>query len=178
MHRILAVMACMLLAGCLTTTKPVFDASNSIKAGDSKAFVAFVDAWEKRMGKKRSPRALIAMGARIVERGGMMIVEMQQGPKILYMAVGWMGKRQVACMVHHKGIEQMAKRHGVEAKAKGAGSIMSGMGLPPAKSKEPKKDDDKPKLIEASGDKAKLHAFIMDAFDNGRLHCQVQATPA
>ena len=64
MRQALLVGAALLLAGCLSTKEPVFDATNSLPVGEIPEFLAYVEAAEAFSGPANSPRKLVAEGAR------------------------------------------------------------------------------------------------------------------
>ena len=145
----------LILSGCLTTTKPVFDQSNSIAAADSSALLAYVEAWERMSGPQDSPRALIEAGARVVEISGMIVVEERKESGAEYYSMALVGGRPMACFAHDAKMQEIADRHGV------------------ALTIDRDEDDSEmePVAVKADGTKDALYGFVMDAFRVGTLSC-------
>ncbi|MDH3668219.1 MAG: hypothetical protein OEN23_14925 [Paracoccaceae bacterium] len=146
--------AVLILAGCLSTPEPVFDASNSQPVGEIPEFLAFADAWENYVDDGGSPRELIAEGARGVVIDGIVVVQERTD----YYALGIFGGRPISCVVFaDKGIEADAAGFGVTVKIE--------------KRDEETSIDDAPALVEADGPPEALTAFIRDQFANQRIAC-------
>ncbi len=160
MARIMPLLMCLLLAGCLTTPRPVFDATNSVAAGELPAFMAFVESWERWVGEGDSPRELVEAGARVIEIDGQAVIEDPQddGSADHYL-LGRMGGRPVSCVLNDRGIEGLAVRHGVTVTVE----------------RDPGSDPAMPAPIEADGTDAALVAFMRDAFANAALSCSAAA---
>lgn len=158
--RIILVLLCLLLAGCLTTPRPVFDATNSLAAGESPAFMAFVESWERWVGEGDSPRELIEEGARVVEIDGQAVIEERRDDgRADHYLLGRMGGRPVSCVLNDRGIEVVAAKHGVTVTVE----------------RDPDSDPAMPAPIGADGTDAALNAFIRDAFANAALSCSAAA---
>ena len=80
MRIVLPLLLCLALPGCLTTPRPVFDATNSVAAADSTSFSRVAHRWEVRLCDGHAPGEIIAGGARVVEQEGarVMIAPMAQ----------------------------------------------------------------------------------------------------
>lgn len=156
MRTVLHLIAVLALSGCLTTPRPVFNATNSVKAGDSPAFVRLVETWEAEMGAEESPREMITDGDRVVDLGGIIVIEDRWDSFAQYMAVAVMGKRVAVCLVHQTKIDQIAARHGVTVTLDRDGDA----------------DPTLPAQIKADGSDDALYAFVIDAFTDGLLICQ------
>ena len=155
--RVIALFAlCLLLPGCLITTQPVFNASNSVAADKSALFMEIVELWEREISPSSSPRDLIKSGSRVIELDGVVIVEDRSDNMSNHYALVRMGQRIAVCVVHHKEIEKIAAPHGVDLKVDRS-SIS---------------DPTFPTLITANGSQAAMFAFVMDAFKEGMLICQ------
>ena len=155
--RVIALFAmCLLLPGCLITTQPVFNASNSVAADKSAAFMSIVELWETEISKSSSPRGLIESGSRVVELDGVVIVEDRSDNMSNHYALVRMGQRVAVCVVHHKEIEKIAAPHGVKLKV----------------DRDSISDPTFPTLITADGSQSAMFAFVMDAFKEGMLICQ------
>jgi len=142
-----------LLAGCLSTKEPVFDASNSLPVAEIPEFMAFVDTWEAFNGTDGSPREMIAEGARGIVVDGVLVVQDHTD----YFALGTLGPRPLTCMVFaDSGLEAAAAGFGVTVKI----TKSENMSI-----------DDQPVPVEADGPKPALEAFIRDQFANRRLAC-------
>ena len=157
MRAFFVLAACLMLQACLTTTKPAFDELNSVAAGDAPALVAFVEAWEAKMGAEDSPRELITNKNRVHEIDGLVIVQEVRGEMADYYAVGLMGSRPVLCLVHDEKLDEIAARHGVTLEVK----------------REEGNDDTMPAAMTADGTKEQLFKFVIDAYTDGMLTCQV-----
>ena len=138
-----------------TTSKPAFNATNSVSAGDSKLLVRFVEAWEASLPAESSPRELITDGARVHELDGIVIVEETRNGSADYYAVGLLGNRPVLCLVHDEKMDVIAERHGVQIEIK-----------------REDESDSTPAMMNADGTEEALYAFVIDAFTNGMLACQ------
>lgn len=150
------ILLCLLLAGCLTTPRPVFDATNSVPAGESPAFMAFVNAWEARSGDGDSPRQLIGQGARVVELDGQALVqETKQDGTADYYLLGVMGTRPVSCLLKDKGMPELAASFGVTLEV----------------DRDADSDPNLPAQMYADGPDAALDDFIRAAFTRGELNC-------
>lgn len=158
MRAIMAAMLCVALSGCLRTSEPVFDETNSIAAGEAPEFVSFVEAWEVMKPDSESPRTLIENGNRVHVMGNLVIVEERDGAvegNTDYYALSLVGGRPLVCLVHDEKIGVIAERNSVEIQVDRSEDM----------------DDATPAPMLATGDKAALHAFVMDAFTNGLLMC-------
>lgn len=160
MQKLLILAACFMLAGCLTTTKPVFDDTNSVKAGASPAFVKFVAAWEAAKGTSDSPRGMIKDGKRVADLGGLIVVEdVKSNGRAEYIAVGLLGSRLMVCAGHDDKVKAIAGRHGVKVEI----------------SRSATDDKSMPAAVLADGTRAQLHAFVLDYFRSGTLVCHSEA---
>lgn len=155
---ILLACATLLLAGCLTTTKPVFDETNSKPVAEIPEFLAYADAWETFVAASGTPRELIATGARGVVIDGFVVVQEHAD----YYAFTTIGGRPLSCVIFaDKNIETVAKAHGVTIEIQQREGIAT--------------IDDAPANVTADGPDAALLAFVRDQFANQRLACL--ATP-
>jgi hypothetical protein len=157
MRGFILLVACLAMQGCLTTTKPAFDETNSIPAGDSPAMVAFVEAWEREVSKEDSPRELIENASLVHDMDGLVIVQEERGGKADYYAVGVIARRPLLCLVHDEKMDVIAERHGVELKV----------------DRDEGSEESLPAPMTADGTKEALYAFVLDAFRNGLLACQI-----
>lgn len=149
----------MALSGCLTTTKPVLNDTNSIAAGKSALFVAFVEAWDAKIpGADGSPRELIEQGVRVKEIGShVLIQEAKDDGGADYYTVALFDGRPMMCMAHNEGIETIAARHGVTVTIEESDDAGPGA----------------PSPMTADGTEAALFGFVMDVFGHGNIVCQM-----
>ena len=142
----------LLLGGCLTTPKPVFDETNSLPVAEIPQFVAFVDNWESFVGSDDSPRELIAQGGRGVLVNGILVVQERNE----YYALTVVAGRPLACVIYaDDSIEKAAAAHGVTVEVE--------------RSEEAQRDVLTPVPVEAAGPPEALMAFIQDQFANQSL---------
>jgi hypothetical protein len=155
-NTILAGAALLLLSGCLKTTQPVFDASNSQPVGELAEFLAFVDVWEKFTGEDDSPRALIASGERGIIMDGLIVVQERDE----YYAFAIVGGRPLACVINaDETIEDVAQAHGVTVEVDRPEAAQQDVLVPVS--------------VTADGPPEALLAFVKDQFANQALACSM-----
>jgi hypothetical protein len=143
------------VSGCLTTSKPVLDETNSRPVAEIPEFLAFVDSWERFSGTDGSPRELVAEGARGIVLDGMVVVQEGTG----YFVLAMLGPRPATCAVYvDRDIERQASRFGVTVRTERADSDRIDA-------------VDLPAPVVADGSKEALMAFIRDQFAHQRLVC-------
>jgi hypothetical protein len=152
----LSAGAALLLAGCLSTPEPVFDASNSRPVAEIPEFMAFVEGWESFGARDGSPRELIEDGARGIVVDGVVVVQENAD----YYAVTMMGQRPLMCVIYaDDSLPGVAAGHSVTVEVE----------KPADRSL-----DDGPVPVVADGPPEALVAFIRDQFANQRLACIAQ----
>lgn len=153
MRKALLVGAALLLAGCLSTKEPVFDATNSLPVGEIPEFLAYVEAAEAFSGPANSPRKLVAEGARGTVVDGILVVQ----DKTRYYALVTIGRRPVTCMVWaDRDFEKLAADWGISVVVKDT---------------DERDREDGPVPVEADGPKQALAAYIREQFASQRLAC-------
>lgn len=158
-------MALSFVAGCLQTTSPAFDETNSVAAAESAALAALALAWDGYYDSPEDgPRELMETpGARAVEIGDMIVVQApdfvgdpETGARRtvwLYVAYRMQDARPVHCVIDaDETIHGTARDLGVEIVVEGHG-------------------EDYPPDVTASGDPAALFAFVRQVFTTGDLAC-------
>lgn len=156
MLRALIIPLMLVLSGCLTTSKPVLTPENATPAGESPAFMAYVDAWEAAAGPEDSPREVANDGGLVVDLDGQILIqEIKPGGGAEYYSIGMMGGRPMACFAHDAEMQPIADRHGVTLKI----------------DRDDDDDEIAPAPVHADGTVEALHAFVMDVFRTGTLTC-------
>lgn len=155
---ILAVIA-PLLAGCLVSPKPAYDASNAIPAAESAKFMTFVEFLESApdANPADSPRDIVDAGGLIVERDPWMIVQIPDGEKAEYLAITQIGRRYMICwLAGDDKLEAVAAAYGLTmARDPATGRYLD--------------------TLEIDGPKDAMRAFIEDQFETAPLVCSSDA---